>query len=72
VLPVGTSLVSAHLRGYGAMYEVTDVIVAPLSNLGQSNRIDQIPIPNGMRSVEIENRGANPRAIAIVVFGLDL
>jgi hypothetical protein len=69
VLPIRSSLVSAHIRGYGGFYEVTDVIVAPLSNLAQSNRIDQIPLPNGARHIEIENRDNKP-ASAFVVFGL--
>ncbi len=59
----------AHIRGFGDIYQVTDVIVAPLSNLGQSNRIDQIPIPNGARHIEIENRDTG-RASAFVMFGL--
>jgi hypothetical protein len=69
VLPINNVLVSAHIMGYGAIYQVTDVIVAPLSNLGQSNRIDQIPIPNGARHIEIENRDKQP-ASAFVLFGL--
>ena len=69
VLPINNTLVSAHIRGYGSIYEVTDVIVAPLSNLGQSNRIDQIPIPNGARHIEIENRGDTP-SMSFVMFGL--
>lgn len=69
VLPIADAAVTAHLVGYSDAFTVKNVIVAPLTNLNQENNIRQLPIPNGMRWVEIENTGEAPAA-AFVMFGL--
>lgn len=72
VLPNQDSSVKIHIRAFSNQYDVRDVIVAPLSNLGQSNRVDQIPIPNGARWIEVENTSETLAATAFVVFGLGI
>ena len=66
VLPVDGASVAADI-GFCGPARVRSVIVTPLSNEDQHNALDQIPIPNGARYVEIVNRGAG-RATAIVMF----
>ena len=70
VLPISGASVKAHMRGYGDFYTVENVIVTPLSNT-QQNAIDNIPIPNGIRRVEIENVDDAPVA-AFVVFSIGI
>src|SRR3990172_4373371 len=72
VLPAGESLVSATLLPCSEGYGVKDVIVAPLSNLAQSNRIDQIPLFNGARHVRVTNLQEEWPAFAFVVFRVQL
>jgi len=66
VLPVDGASVAVDL-GFCGPARVRTLIVTPLSNENQHNALDQIPIPNGARFVEVVNLGPG-RATAIVMF----
>ena len=71
VLPIQASRVAVDIVPCGLPMAVRDVI-RPLSNADQNNTIDQIPLFNGARFVDVISRQEEGVAAAYVVFGLAL
>lgn len=71
IQPVLGSPVLARKYGFGMGFGVDLSATSPLSNVGQYNVENAIPIANGDRFVEVRNEGTGP-ALAFVVFGLSL
>lgn len=72
VLPVDGGAARVRLMALGTGYSVRYDVVSPLSNAGQYNVENAVPIFNGARFVEVENISPTGPLSAIVVFGLAL
>lgn len=72
ILPVDASSVRADVFGFGRLYKTQYNVTGPLSNVGQNNVENALPLFNGAKFVEVTNTNQAGPAFAFVVFGLAL
>lgn len=72
VLPSGAGLAETEIITFGPGFSPKHLSQGPLTNLGQFNIVESVPLPNGAKCIEVANLSVVDPLIADIVFQLSL